>query len=188
MQVGGRFAAVPATGLRKKQLLQRREGAREGSIELIIGLFCTWYLDQKDWRSLLRKQVGSGSVTGIDVPPPSANKLIFQTTMEKRVDMSLDEVNPLIWQGGNADELQALVEEIGFSPMQAIVVATRNGAEVCRMADRVGTMETGKLADLILVEGDPLNDIRILKEKERLTVFKQGMMVDGESLRQRHRS
>jgi imidazolonepropionase-like amidohydrolase len=91
--------------------------------------------------------------------------------------------------GGNADELAALVEEIGFSPMQAIVAATRNGAEVCRMADRVGTIDAGKLADLLLVNGDPLNDIRILKDKERLTVFKQGTLVaGGESLQQRQRS
>ena len=58
-----------------------------------------------------------------------------------------------------------------------------------RMADRVGTIEAGKLADLLLMNGDPPNDIRTLKDKKRLTVFKQGTLVaGGESLQQRHRS
>jgi imidazolonepropionase-like amidohydrolase len=79
--------------------------------------------------------------------------------------------------GSNAGELEALVNDIGYSPMQAIVAATKHGAEVCRLADRVGTIEAGKLADLVLVDGDPLEDVRILQDKARLTVFKEGRLV-----------
>ena len=47
----------------------------------------------------------------------------------------------------------------GMSPMRAIVAATRNGADLLGLGDRVGTVEPGKMADLIVVDGDPLADI-----------------------------
>lgn len=61
--------------------------------------------------------------------------------------------------------------------MQAIVAATRTAAEACRVSDRVGTVEIGKLADLVLVDGDPLEDITVLEQRDRLTVFKEGRQV-----------
>ena len=79
--------------------------------------------------------------------------------------------------GGNAKELELLVTEAGLTPMEAIVAATRTGAEVCRVADRVGTIEAGKRADLLLVDGDPLEDILVLQNKARLTVFQDGRLV-----------
>jgi imidazolonepropionase-like amidohydrolase len=90
--------------------------------------------------------------------------------------------------GSNAKELELLVTEAGLTPMQAIVAATKTGAEVCRLGDRVGTIEVGKLADLVLVDGDPLDDICILQDRERLTVFKEGTLVAvGPNLRDRAR-
>ena len=47
----------------------------------------------------------------------------------------------------------------GMSPMSAIVAATRNGADLLGLGDQVGTVEPGKMADLIVVDGDPLADI-----------------------------
>lgn len=52
-----------------------------------------------------------------------------------------------------------LMVEYGLSPMQAILAATRNAAENLDVLDSVGTVEVGKLADLILVAGDPIQDI-----------------------------
>jgi imidazolonepropionase-like amidohydrolase len=90
--------------------------------------------------------------------------------------------------GSNAKELELLVTEAGLTPMQAIMAATKTGAEVCRLGDRVGTIEVGKLADLVLVDGDPLDDICILQDRERLTVFKEGTLVAvGPNLRDRAR-
>lgn len=51
----------------------------------------------------------------------------------------------------------------GFTPMQAIQAATRNGAEILGMLDKVGTIETGKLADVLVVDGDPIADIEALR-------------------------
>ena len=59
-------------------------------------------------------------------------------------------------------ELELLVE-CGLSPAEAITAATRRGAEALGCADRLGSLEPGKLADLVLVEGDPLADIRAMR-------------------------
>lgn len=56
----------------------------------------------------------------------------------------------------------ALMVTIGISPMQAIVSATRNGAENAAILDQTGTLEVGKFADLLVVAGDPLTDISAL--------------------------
>jgi imidazolonepropionase-like amidohydrolase len=63
----------------------------------------------------------------------------------------------------------------GLGPHGAIVAATRTAAEVCRAADRLGTVEPGKLADLIVVAGNPLEDIHHLRRL--LLVIKGGQVV-----------
>jgi imidazolonepropionase-like amidohydrolase len=76
--------------------------------------------------------------------------------------------------GRNAHELELMVR-YGMTPMQAIVAATKTSSEVCRVNDKVGTLESGKLADLVVVNGDPLEDIAILQDQERLlVVMKEG--------------
>jgi imidazolonepropionase-like amidohydrolase len=59
-------------------------------------------------------------------------------------------------------ELKLLVEA-GMTPMQAIQAATRGNAELLRWQDRIGTVEPGKLADIIAVRGDPLQDLAVLE-------------------------
>ena len=65
----------------------------------------------------------------------------------------------------------------GYSPMQAIESATRIGAETLGIDSYLGTIEEGKLADLIVVEGDPLNDIRELRNV--VMVIQNGIIVKG---------
>ena len=60
------------------------------------------------------------------------------------------------------EEVEWLVK-LGLSPMEAIVAATRGGAVALGMADRLGTIEVGKWADLILVDRDPIDDVSSLK-------------------------
>ena len=64
-------------------------------------------------------------------------------------------------------ELELLVEA-GLTPMQAIVAGTSENARFFRAADRVGSVEAGKLADLVLVGGDPLGDIRAMRDVRRV--------------------
>ena len=62
-----------------------------------------------------------------------------------------------------------------MTPMQIIHAATRNAAELLGMQDRVGTLEAGKLADIIAVPGDPTKDIRALEHAK--FVMKGGVVV-----------
>ena len=75
--------------------------------------------------------------------------------------------------GSNAEELQ-LMCEAGMTPMQAIVASTKTASECVHMAEDVGTLEAGKFADLLIVDGDPLDDVRILQDKARLALIMQG--------------
>ena len=82
-----------------------------------------------------------------------------------------------VYHGENGGELAELVRG-GFTPMEAIVAATRTGAECLDLDREVGTIEVGKYADLIIVDGDPLADIKILQEKARfIQVVKGGQRV-----------
>ena len=75
--------------------------------------------------------------------------------------------------GSNAEELQLMVEA-GMTPMQAIVATTKTASECVHMASDVGTIEPGKYADLLVVDGDPLSDITVLQDKARLALILQG--------------
>jgi imidazolonepropionase-like amidohydrolase len=73
-----------------------------------------------------------------------------------------------------AAELELLVEA-GFSPMQALVTATSSSAACIGMGGEVGTLAPGYFADLVVVQGDPLADIRILQDPDRIKmVMKSG--------------
>jgi imidazolonepropionase-like amidohydrolase len=62
----------------------------------------------------------------------------------------------------NALEMGYMVE-LGMTPMEAIIAATRNGAQMLGMGDKLGTIEAGKLADVIVVAGDPIKDVGVMK-------------------------
>lgn len=64
--------------------------------------------------------------------------------------------------------------ELGLSPMQAIVAGTSNAAQLLRLSDDLGTVEEGKLADLIVVDFDPLADIDSLAEPDNVKAVIQG--------------
>ena len=78
--------------------------------------------------------------------------------------------NPI---GRNARDLGLFVDILGFSPVEALVAVTRHGGELMEM--EVGEVKAGKLADLLLVDGDPTADVTILENKERIPV----VMKDG---------
>ncbi len=71
--------------------------------------------------------------------------------------------------GTNAYELELMVRQ-GMSVMQAIVATTKSAAEVLRLSEKLGTIEPGKWADLVVVNGNPLDDIRLLQEQGRIAL------------------
>jgi imidazolonepropionase-like amidohydrolase len=77
--------------------------------------------------------------------------------------------------GTNAKDLEYFVQMLGFSPMDAIVAATRLGGQIMGQPGELGLVKEGYLADLILVDGDPVANIRVLQDRQRiLAVMKDG--------------
>jgi imidazolonepropionase-like amidohydrolase len=82
-----------------------------------------------------------------------------------------------MYHGENASELEELVRG-GLTTMQAIVAATRNGAENLGIDHLTGTLDVGKTADLLVVDGDPLADVGILRERQNIArVYKAGVLI-----------
>jgi imidazolonepropionase-like amidohydrolase len=71
--------------------------------------------------------------------------------------------------GENALEIELMVRH-GMTPMAAIQAATREAARLMRLLDEVGTLEAGKAADLIVVEGSPIDDIARLRHGLQMVV------------------
>ncbi len=79
-------------------------------------------------------------------------------------------------QGTNARDLKFFMDYYGYSAADALVCATRNGGLAMRAQGDLGTLRPGMLADMLLVDGDPLTDVTILTDKRRLAM----VMKDGE--------
>ncbi|MFN9775733.1 MAG: amidohydrolase family protein [Burkholderiales bacterium] len=81
-----------------------------------------------------------------------------------------------IEHGTNAKDLEYFVKYLGFTPMQALLAATKLGGEIMMRPDELGQVKDGFLADLLLVDGDPLANIAVLQEPSRiLAVMKDGV-------------
>ncbi|OGP62501.1 MAG: hypothetical protein A2V65_08580 [Deltaproteobacteria bacterium RBG_13_49_15] len=95
------------------------------------------------------------------------------------IAMGTDAGTPFNLHGENLGELKLLVGQ-GFTPLEAIESGTRIAAGVLGLDHELGTIEEGKLADLIVVEGNPLEDIGVLLDKKAITLIMQdGKLVKG---------
>jgi imidazolonepropionase-like amidohydrolase len=79
--------------------------------------------------------------------------------------------------GDYAKELTFFVKHVGFTPLDTIRCATRTGAEIMGCQDQFGTLEHGKLADVLVVDGDVLADIALLEDRSRFIAVLQGGIV-----------
>jgi imidazolonepropionase-like amidohydrolase len=81
-----------------------------------------------------------------------------------------------VWNptGRNARDLEHFVKLFGFTPAEALVAATKLGGEIMGMADELGLIKENYLADLLIVDGDPIEDISVLQDASRLLVIMQG--------------
>ncbi|MEM2094023.1 MAG: amidohydrolase family protein, partial [Candidatus Bathyarchaeia archaeon] len=92
------------------------------------------------------------------------------------------------WNGSGpyelANEIWAMSELGGYSPLEALSCCTKIGAEVLGLERLIGTIEEGKLADLVLFQGNPLEDLRVLGVKEKIRlVMKGGEVIVNKGLR-----
>jgi imidazolonepropionase-like amidohydrolase len=79
--------------------------------------------------------------------------------------------------GSNSWELELYVKKLGMSPSEALLLATRNAADALGKLEVFGTLEKGKLADLIIVDGDPLKNITVLQNLDNIKlVMKEGVV------------
>ena len=129
----------------------------------------------------LRKNYGSD-----ESPLPAAFKkeLEFEYAFSKAGGLLLAGLDPTGMGGviagfGDQREVELLVEA-GFTPVEAIHIATYNGAQYLGELDRIGTIAPGKQADLVVIKGDPSKKIEDIENVE--TVFKDGVGYDSDKL------
>jgi hypothetical protein len=131
--------------------------------------------------AFLRKNYGSD-----ESPLPAAFKkeLEFEYAFSKAGGLLLAGLDPTGMGGviagfGDQREVELLVEA-GFTPVEAIHIATYNGAQYLGELDRIGTIAPGKQADLVVIKGDPSKKIEDIENVE--TVFKDGIGYDSDKL------
>ena len=143
--------------------------------------------------ALLQNRVRSSDVAairkeyGTDTSPwPAAFKkeLEFEYAFAKAGGLLLAGEDPTGMGGvlagfGDQREIELLVEA-GFTPIEAIHIATANGAQFLGELDRIGTIAPGKQADLVVIKGDPAQKIEDIENVE--TVFKDGVGYDSAKL------
>ena len=105
----------------------------------------------------------------------------FRAAVRRGVPIALgtDAGTPFNHHGENAQELERMVA-LGMTPMNAIMTSTSAAARLLRLSDEIGTIEVGKQADLLVVEGNPLRNIGLLLKQERIAgVMQRGRFVAG---------
>ena len=84
--------------------------------------------------------------------------------------------------GDYAKELVFFVKEVGLTPLEVIKCATKTGSEIMGRDHEFGTLEKGKLADVLVVEGDVVKDISVLTERAKFLAIMQGGVIKAGSL------
>ncbi len=79
--------------------------------------------------------------------------------------------------GDYARELSFFVDTVGFSTLETIKCATKTGAEIMGREKEIGTLAEGKLADILVVDGDVVKDIKVLEDRSRFIAVLQGGIV-----------
>lgn len=124
------------------------------------------------WRDNARKLIASGCVVSVATDAYRHHAPEFDRANEPDEEGLQPGLGTLL-------AVERLVD-LGMSPSQAIVAATRNGALACGALDRFGTIEVGKDADLLLLRKDPL--VSIGNIREQALVMKQGRVIDRDAL------
>jgi hypothetical protein len=133
---------------------------------------------------LRRRAVISDGAAKSDYPALFKKELEFEREFVKQGGLLLAGLDPTGYGGviagfGDQREVELLVEA-GFTPVEAIHIATSNGAEFLAELDKIGTLAAGKLADMIVIDGDPSGNIKDIEKID--IVFKDGVGYDSAKL------
>lgn len=97
----------------------------------------------------------------------------FRAAVAAGVNIAMGTDSAVGPHGGNLREL-ALMVEGGMTPLDAITASTKAPARLLRREHEIGTLEPGKLADIVVVRGDPLADIALLADRDRIRLVLKG--------------
>jgi len=128
------------------------------------------------WTPTLELWDGVSRVQGIDLDRRAVRNLERYVAAGGKVALGTDYAGyEAVFQLGMPIREIELMSEAGMAPLQILVAATRNAAEVCNLASEIGTLEAGKRADILVVEGDPLQDVQALTRVVR--VLRDGTLI-----------
>lgn len=103
-----------------------------------------------------------------------------QMAFKKGVKFALgtDAGTPGNFHGETAQEVRYMVENVGMSPIQALQIATIEGARAIKLEEKIGSIKQGKIADIIICSKDPISDVTILENIKNIThVIKDGIIM-----------
>jgi imidazolonepropionase-like amidohydrolase len=112
-------------------------------------------------------------------------KKLRQAKVKMGIGLDLITDAPNYMPGAYIDELESFTQ-VGFTRLEALVAATRTSAEIMRMGDRLGTIEVGKLADIIVVDGNPDEDFNALRKVRTAFVNGRLELQDGRIYKPAH--
>jgi imidazolonepropionase-like amidohydrolase len=133
---------------------------------------------------LRRRALISDGAAKSDWPALFKKELEFEREFVRQGGLLLAGLDPTGYGGviagfGDQREVELLVEA-GFTPLEAVHIATSNGAEFLGEGDKIGTLAVGKRADLVVIDGDPSGNIKDIEKIE--IVFKDGVGYDSAKL------
>ena len=133
---------------------------------------------------LRRRAIISDGAAKSDWPALFKKEMEFEREFVRQGGLLLAGLDPTGYGGvvagfGDQREVELLVEA-GFTPVEAIHIATANGAQFLGRLDKIGTLEAGKAADLVVINGDPSTNIKDIEKVE--LVFKDGVGYDSVKL------
>jgi imidazolonepropionase-like amidohydrolase len=109
------------------------------------------------------------------------HEVSFQKALRSgvRIALGTDAGTPFNHHGDNAQELERMVA-LGMTEMEAIMAATSSAADLLGLDETLGTLEAGKQADLLIVDGNPLKQIDLLRNKDKLIgIMQRGRFAGG---------
>ena len=142
----------------------------------------TWLVPTVSAGEIVEQMARSGRLTGLRAEKALAAAAGMRNgirlAVRNGVPIALGSDAGVGAHGTNGHEFTLLVEWGGMAPMQAIVAGTQNAAKLLGWDDRIGTLATGKLADIVAVRGDPLQDVRTMERPS--FVMKNGVVYKNE--------